>query len=116
MLAILIIFFSTMQITLTFHSETIGKAMAQHWQYLRRYWWQYTWFLLIAGIHLFGISLINAWLTTGLGGAGTLAGLLWSFIDPLIAAFLAAWLLASWVSLYKRCETGRLQTPDWIPY
>ena len=33
-----------------------------------------------------------------------------------VGALLAAWLLSSWVSLYKRCETGRLQAPDWIPF
>jgi len=116
LLALFLIFFCTMQITLTFHSETLQKAVAQHWDYVRRFWWQMLWFMLIAAIHLFGLALLNRWLLLGFGGDTTSAGLIWSFIHPLVAAFLAAWLLASWVSLYKRCETGRVQAPDWIPF
>jgi hypothetical protein len=116
LLALFLIFFSTMQITLTFHSETLGKAVAQHLQFLRRFWWQLSWFLFIAAVHLFGLALLNRTLLMGFGGDSTSAGLIWSFVHPLIAAFLAAWLLSSWVSLYKRCETGRVQAPDWIPF
>jgi hypothetical protein len=116
LLAVFLIFFSTMQITLTFHSETLSKALGQHWQFLRRFWWQLLWFLLIAAVHLFALAFVNRWLLLGFGGDTTSAGILWSFIDPLLGAFLAAWLLSSWVSLYKRCETGRLEAPDWIPF
>jgi hypothetical protein len=42
--------------------------------------------------------------------------MIWSFLRPLFAALLAAWLLASWVSLYKRFETGRVGTADLIPF
>ena len=116
LLAIFLIFFSTMQVTLTFHSETLAKAMAQHWQYLRRYSWQFLWFLVIAGIHLLGLAFLSHWLLLGFGGETTSAGVIWSCIHPLLGALLAAWLLASWVSLYKRCETGRIEAPDWIPF
>jgi len=116
LLALFLIFFSTMQITLTFHSETLRKALDQHWQFLHRFWWQLLWFLAVAAIHLFALALLNRWLLLGFGGDTTLAGLIWSFIYPLVGAFLASWLLAAWVSLYKRCETGRLQAPDWIPF
>jgi hypothetical protein len=116
LLALFLIFFSTMQITLTFHSESLRKAVAQHLQFLRRFWWQLGWYLFIAAVHLFGLALLNRTLLMGFGGDSTSAGLIWSFIHPLIAAFLAAWLLSAWVSLYKRCETGRVQTPDWIPF
>jgi hypothetical protein len=115
-LALFLIFFSTMQITLTFHSETLRKALAHHWQFLRRFWWQLLWFMLIAALHLFALAFLNRWLLLGFGGDSTSAGVIWSFIRPLLAALLAAWLLASWVSLYKRCETGRLEAPDWIPF
>jgi len=116
LLALFLIFFSTMQITLTFHSETLGKAVAQHLQYLRRFWWQLSWFLLIAALHLFGFALLNRTLLLGFGGDSTVAGLIWNFVHPVLGALLAAWLLSSWVSLYKRCETGRIQAPDWIPF
>jgi hypothetical protein len=115
-LALFLIFFSTMQITLTFHSETLRKAFGQHFQFLRRHWRQLFWFLLIASVHLFGLALVNRVLLLGVGGDSTSAALIWSFIRPVIGAFIAAWLLSSWVSLYKRCETGRVQAPDWIPF
>ena len=116
LLALFLIFFSTMQITLTFHSETLGRAVAQHLQFIRRFWWQLSWFLLVAAVHLFGLALLNRTLLLGFGGDPTSAGVIWNLVHPLITAFLAAWLLSSWVSLYKRCETGRIQTPDWIPF
>lgn len=116
LLALFLIFFSTMQITLTFHSESVRKAIGQHWQFLRRFGWQFFWFLLVAAIHLFALAWLNRWLLLGFSGDSTSAGLVWSFIYPLIAASLAAWLLSSWVSLYKRCETGRVESPDWIPF
>jgi hypothetical protein len=116
LLALFLIFFSTMQITLTFHSETLGKALEQHWQFLRRFWSQLFWVLAIAAVHLFALALLSRWMLVGFGGESTLAGLLWSFVYPLIEALVASWLLASWVSFYKRCETGRMQAPDWIAF
>jgi hypothetical protein len=115
-LAIFLISFSTMQITLTFHSETLGKAFAQHLEFVRRHWWQLFWFLLIAAVHLFGFALLNRTLLLGFGGDSTSAGMIWSFVRPVGGALLAAWLLSAWVSLYKRCESGSMKTPDWIPF
>jgi hypothetical protein len=116
LLALFLIFFSTMQITLTFHSETLRKAVGQHLEFLRRHWWQLSWYLLVAAVHLFAMALLNRTLLLGLGGDSTAAGLIWTLFHPLPAAFLIAWLLASWVSLFKRCQTGRVQAPDWIPF
>ncbi len=116
LLALFLIIFSSMQITLTFHSESLRKAIYQHLQFIRRFAWQLSWFLLIAAIHLFGLALLDRTLLLGFGGDSTSAGFIWSFVHPLLGAFLAAWLLSSWVSLYKRCETGRVKTPDWIPF
>jgi hypothetical protein len=115
-LAIFLISFSTMQITLTFHSETLGKAVAQHLQFVRQHWWQLGWFLAIAAVHLFGLALLNRMLVLGFGGDSTSAGLIWSFVRPVIGALLAGWLLSAWVSLYKRCESGSIKKPDWIPF
>jgi len=116
LLALFLIFFSTMQITLTFHSETLSRAVAQHMQFLRRFWWQLLWFLLAAAASFFALALLNRVLLLGLGGDSTAAGLLWTLLHPLPASFLTAWLIGSWVSLFKRCQTGRVQTPDLIPF
>ena len=61
------------------------------------------------------LALLNGWLLLGFGEE-TSAALAWNFVFPILSAFVAAWLLASWVSLFKRCETGRLQSPDWIGF
>ncbi|HEX4086402.1 MAG TPA: hypothetical protein VHY22_15915 [Chthoniobacteraceae bacterium] len=111
LLALILIFFSSMQITLTFHSETLQKAKAHHWQFLRNFWWPFSWFVLIAAIHLFALGFLNRWLLLGFGGNTTAAGMLWSLVYPLVSAFLAAWLLAAWVALFRRCETGREEVP-----
>jgi hypothetical protein len=116
LLALFLIFFAAMQTTLTFHSETLAKAMAHNLQFLRRFAWQFCWFLLIAAVHLFGLAWVNDMLLLGFGGEYTSAGLIWSFVRPLLGAVIAGWLLASWVSLYKRCETGRVSAPEWIRF
>ena len=111
LLALFLIFFATMQITLTFHSETLQRAKAHHWQFLRKFWPPFTWFVLIAAIHLFALGFLNRWLLLGFGGDTSSAGMLWSLVYPLVAAFLVAWLLAAWVALFRRCETGREEIP-----
>jgi hypothetical protein len=116
LLAAFLIVFCSMQVTLTFHSETLAKAMAQHWQLLRLHWWQWLWFILVAAIHLLGLAFVDRWLMLGFGGETTLAGMIWSLVHPLLGALLAAWLLAAWVSFYRRCETGRVQAPEWIAF
>jgi hypothetical protein len=116
LLAVFLIFFSTMQITLTFHSESLREALGHHWNIVVRFWGQLCWYMLVAGIHLFGLAFFNRWLLQGLGGDMTSAGMLWGFVRPLVSALLAAWLLAAWVSLYKRCETGRVMKQDLFPF
>ena len=113
--AVLLIGFAAMQITLTFHSESLRKALADHARFLRRNLAHFIWFLLIAGLHCFLLALGNQSIVRGFG-AETATASAWSLVYPLIAAALAAWLLASWVCLYKRCEAGRLRHENWIRF
>ncbi|MEA3189373.1 MAG: hypothetical protein QOD99_3203 [Chthoniobacter sp.] len=105
LLALFLMLFATIQITLTLHSESLPKAMRDHLRFLRRHGWQLTWFLLIAGLHFFVVSCLNNTLLAGFG-VDSAAALAWSLFFPLLGAFVAAWMLASWVCLFKRCETS----------
>lgn len=107
-LAVFLILFASMQITLTFHSETLRKALGDHLAFLRRHGWKFFWFLLIAGLHFFLLSLLNRTLIRGLGPE-TAPALAWNLLYPLVAAGVAGWLLASWVCLFKRCEARRVR-------
>jgi hypothetical protein len=106
---------STMQITLTFHSESLPHAFRDHLQFLRRHWWPYAWFLALAALHFYGLEVLRLAGRAGFG-EGTAAGIVWQLAFPWLAALVAAWLLASWVCLYKRCDAGRRANEDWIAF
>ncbi len=106
---------STMQITLTFHSESLRAAMHDHWRFLRRHSWPYAWFLAIAAAHCHLLEVLNRTMQSGLR-EGTALGIAWQLLFPWLAALLAAWLLASWVCLYRRCDTGRRTNENWIAF
>lgn len=114
-LAVFLIFFSTVQITLTFHSESLRKALRDHFDFARRHWRPLSWFLVIAAIHFFLLNLLNLCMVRGLGEemAVTVA---WRLFYPLLAALVAAWMLATWVCVFKRNETGRVLTQDWFKF
>lgn len=115
LLALLLIGFASVQITLTFHSESLRKALAGHARFLRRNLAEFLWYLILAGLHFFLLALADRGIVRGFG-AETATAAAWSLVYPLFAAALAAWLLASWVCLYKRCETGRLRHENWIKF
>ena len=113
-LAVLLLLFSTVQITLTFHSESLRKAIADHFRFLAHQWHRLGWFLAIAGIHFFALNFVNTLFLRALG-EGTAIVIAWELLFPLLEALLAAWLLASWVCLFKRCQAGTIDTDNWIP-
>jgi hypothetical protein len=107
--------FSTMQITLAFHNETMGAALRDHVRFLARNYWLFAWFLIIAGVHFFLFHLINRICAESLG-EGTAPGIAWSLLAPWLAGVLGAWLLASWVCLYKYCDHNRAPRENWIKF
>ncbi len=106
---------STMQITLTFHSESLREALRDHLRFLRRHWWPYAWFLALAALHFHLLELLNRTMQAGFRD-GTAPGIAWQLFFPWLAAMVAAWLLASWVCLYRRCDTGRKTNENWIAF
>jgi hypothetical protein len=106
---------STMQITLTFHSESLREALRDHLRFLWRHWWPYAWFLAIATLHFLLLALLDRAVLVAFG-EGTAPGIAWQLFFPWLAAIVAAWLLASWVCLYRRCDTGRKTNENWIAF
>jgi hypothetical protein len=99
-IALLLVPFAAMQITLTFHSESLGKAFHDHLRFLRGHWWSFGWFLVVAGMHFYLTLVFLNLVQLGLGD-GTSLGVAWSLLTPWVNGFVAAWLLASWVCYYK---------------
>jgi hypothetical protein len=104
LIALGLVLFCSMQITLILHNETLREAVLEHAQLLRKFWHRIFWFLIVAGFHLFFIS----WLNEFLGEAFpkySMPQLLLAALFMVGKAFLAAWFLASWVCLYRASVT-----------
>ena len=111
----LIIAFCSVQISLTLHNESLGKAIRAHRQFIRQNVGRFGWFLLICGIHFFGITICDAIVRSAI--ADRLAVLfLWKFIFACLRGVITGWLLASWVCLFRQCETRRVNQERWIQY
>jgi hypothetical protein len=96
---------ASMQSWLALHGETLGRAWRAHWRFVRLHWWEFLWFLVVAGIHLFAVQSLRGFAVRGLGET-TALGLVWTFTWPWINGLVVGWCLASWICLFKRCETA----------
>jgi hypothetical protein len=99
-IAVVLLLFAAMQITLTFHSESLGKAFHDHLRFLRGHCWSFGWFLVVAAMHFYLTLVFLNLVQLGLGD-GTSLGVVWSLLTPWVNGIVAAWLLASWVCYYK---------------
>ncbi len=102
-LALFLLLSTTMQIMLTFHNESWRRAMRDHLRFVVRNAWPLAWFLALAGIHLFALYAGDFALRAGIG-EGTALWVVWRLLFPWLAGFVMAWLLASWVCVFKHCE------------
>jgi hypothetical protein len=41
---------------------------------------------------------------------------IWKFIFACLRGIVTGWLLASWVCLFRQCESGRANQEKWIQY
>lgn len=115
-MAIFLIALATVQITLTFHAESLRQAVRDHFRFVRKHPGGLAWFWAIALIHFYAFHFLNSVMRTGLGD-GTFSGVAWQLsAAPLLHSFLAAWLLASWVCWFKKASSGRAHDPNWVPY
>jgi hypothetical protein len=114
-LALVILAFCAVQITLVFHNESLRRALKDHGRLLRFHGGRVGWMALTALGHFYLLALLNFFLGRGLG-EGTLPALVWSLAYPFLWALMSGWFLASWVCLFRRCETGRADTDELVKF
>jgi hypothetical protein len=111
----LIIAFCSVQISLALHNETLSEAIRAHRRFIRGNVGRFGWFLIICGIHFFGIMICDAIVRSAI--ADRLGALfIWKFIFACLRGIVIGWLLASWVCLFRQCESGRANQEKWIQY
>ena len=110
-----IIVFSSMQISLALHNETLREAIRAHREFIRNNLSRFGWFLLICGIHFFFLTVADA-IVRGAIADRLVAMILWRSIFVTVRGFVTGWLLASWVCLFRRGETGSVYKQAWIEY
>ncbi len=103
LIAVALIFFCSIQVTLILHNETLRDAVQEHAQFVRYFWARIVSFLLLAGFQLFAISSLTD-LVAGGFPKYSVPNLLFAAFFTLGRAYLAAWFLATWVCLYRASE------------
>ena len=115
LMSALIICFCSVQISLALHNETLIAALRAHGQFIRLNAGRLGWFLVICGIHFFGIMIFDAIMRGAIADRlGAL--LLWKFSFAFLRGVVTGWLLAAWVCLFRQCETGQVNQEKWIRY
>ena len=109
----LIIAFCSVQISLVLHNETLRAAVRAHKEFIRTNLFRFGWFLLIAGMHFFFLIACDAIVRTAI--ADRVVGVIaWKIIYVCARGLITGWLLASWVCLFRQCETRRINQETWI--
>jgi hypothetical protein len=111
----LIMTFSSVQISLALHNESLREAIRAHREFIRNNLSRFGWFLLICGIHFFFLTTADA-IVRGAIADRALAMIIWKSIFIFVRGFITGWLLASWVCLFRRGETGHVYQQTWIEY
>ena len=111
----LIILFCSVQVSLVLHNESLRAAVRAHWQFIRRHLTRFSWFLLICGLHFFVLVACDA-IVRNAAADRAIAVILWKALYVVARGFVTGWLLASWVCLFRQCETGRANQETWIAY
>ncbi|PYK29478.1 MAG: hypothetical protein DME57_10185 [Verrucomicrobia bacterium] len=111
----LIITFCSMQISLALHNETLREALHAHREFVRNNVRRVAWFLLICCVHFFFLTVADA-IMRGAIADRLIAKAVWELMFVLLRGFITGWLLASWVCLFRRGETGPVYQQAWIEY
>jgi len=106
LLAIGLLLFCSVQITLMLHNESLRGAVQEHAQFLRKSWYGLIWFLIVAGGHFFVASWLNEYISSAVP-KDSMPDMLITSIFTLVKAFFIAWFLASWVCFYRRSRVSR---------
>lgn len=111
----LIILFCSVQVSLVLHNESLRAAFRAHWQFIRRNAMRFLWFVLICALHFFVLTACDA-IVRNAAADRAIAIILWKAIYVCARGLVTGWLLASWVCLFRQCETGRASQETWIAY
>jgi hypothetical protein len=111
----LLLLFASVQISLVLHNESLKAALHAHFLFLRRNFTRFAWFVLICALHFFILMACDA-VVRGAVGERLSGMIVWKIIYVLARGLLTGWLLASWVCLFRQCETGRANQETWIKY
>jgi hypothetical protein len=114
-MAVLILSFASMQVSLVLHNEGLREAFEAHWLFLREHTFRFVWFLLICGLHFWFLALADE-IIRAAATERPLALIVWKLGYILARALVTGWLLASWVCLFRQCEIGRVDREAWIRY
>jgi hypothetical protein len=104
LIAVALLLFCSVQITLILHNETLREALREHTEFARRNWFRIISFMVVAGLHLFAINWADEFIV-GAYPVYSVPNILFSALFSVGRAILAAWFLAGWVCLYKASET-----------
>ena len=114
-MALLLVCFASMEISLVLHNESLREAFEAHWQFVGQHFYRFGWFVVICALHYWFLAFAD----TVIRAAATerlLALLLWKICYVSLRAFVTGWLLASWVSFFRQSEIGRVNRETWIQY
>lgn len=110
-IAVFIIVTAGVQVRLALHAMSWQDALRDHFRSLAQSWWPLGWFMIIAGFHFIAWSALQENVSRGVG-EGTALWIAWRLISPWLAGIVGAWLLASWVCVYKRLGRAVAWTAD----
>lgn len=111
----LILAFASVQVSLALHNEKLSEAIRAHFYFLRRHIGQFAWFVLICALHFFFLMAWDAIARTAIADR-VIALAIWKLAFISARALISAWLLASWVCLFRQAERARPEQELLIPY
>lgn len=111
----LIILFCSVQISLVLHNESLRAAIRAHRQFILGNAGRLSWFFPICALHFFVLTTCDA-IVRSAAADRVMAVILWKLGYVLLRGLVTGWLLASWVCLFRQCETGRVNQETWIAY
>lgn len=107
LIALFALAFASVQVSLVFHAESLRAAFRHHRNWIRSHASAWSWFILTCTTTLYLAALLDQLALSALGPL-TAIGIAWRIAFPWIAALLHAWLLATWVCLFRRDASGHV--------
>lgn len=115
LMSVLIISCASTQVSLALHNENLREALHAHFDFIRRNRSRFGWFLLVCAFHFFFLMAGDSVMRGAIAGRAV-ALITWNCLFVCLRGFITGWLLASWVCLFRQCETGRVRQESWIQY